>query len=102
MSIHIGKKIREIRDSEGLSRAEFAELTGIPAPTQKNYETERRDSVGSDILMKITNHPRFKKYTMWLMSEDGETCPEAGQISPALSPDGLDSTSSRRNAKRAG
>ncbi|TNK99783.1 transcriptional regulator, partial [Kosakonia cowanii] len=87
MSTHIGEKIRDIRDAEGLSRTEFAELTGIPAPTQKNYEMGRR-GVGSDILMKITNHPRFKKYTLWLMSEDGETCPEAGQVSPSLSPDG--------------
>ncbi|QXN83058.1 helix-turn-helix domain-containing protein [Salmonella enterica subsp. diarizonae] len=102
MSTHIGKKIREIRDSEGLSRAEFAELTGIPAPTQKNYETERRDSVGSDILMKITNHPRFKKYTLWLMSEDDEAYSEAEQISPALSPNGQDSTSSRQKRKKAG
>ncbi|EKZ3213529.1 helix-turn-helix domain-containing protein [Salmonella enterica] len=102
MSTHIGKKIREIRDSEGLSRAEFAELTGIPAPTQKNYETERRDSVGSDILMKITNHPRFKKYTMWLMSEDDEAYSEAEQISPALSPSGQNSTSSRQKRKKAG
>ncbi|ECE7751905.1 XRE family transcriptional regulator [Salmonella enterica subsp. enterica serovar Ngili] len=102
MSTHIGKKIREIRDSEGLSRAEFAELTGIPAPTQKNYETERRDSVGSDILMKITNHPRFKKYTLWLMSEDDEAYSEAEQISPALSPSGQNSTSSRQKRKKAG
>ncbi|ECM1811628.1 TPA: helix-turn-helix transcriptional regulator [Salmonella enterica] len=102
MSTHIGKKIREIRDSEGLSRAEFAELTGIPAPTQKNYETERRDSVGSDILMKITNHPRFKKYTLWLMSEDDEAYSEAEQISPALSPSGQSSTSSRPKRKKAG
>ncbi|AXC69859.1 C protein [Salmonella enterica subsp. diarizonae serovar 59:z10:-] len=39
---------------------------------------------------------------MWLMSEDDETCPEAGQISPALSPDGQDNTSSSLKRKKAG
>lgn len=42
--------------------------------------------------MKITSNPRFKKYTMWLMT--GDVAPEIGQISPALSPDGLGSSSS--------
>jgi hypothetical protein len=40
------------------------------------------ESIGSDILLKITQHPRFAKYTLWLMTD--KTAPEAGQIAPAL------------------
>ncbi|ELE1936252.1 helix-turn-helix transcriptional regulator [Salmonella enterica] len=100
MSTSIGKKIREIRESEGLTRTQFFELTGIPETTQKEYELGRRENIGIDTVMKITNHPHFKKYTTWLMN--GDTDEASGQISPSLSPDGQDSTSSRRNTKKAG
>jgi transcriptional regulator with XRE-family HTH domain len=77
----VGEKIRAIRDAEGLTRQQFFELTGIPAGTQKYYETGRVESIG-DILLKITQHSRFAKYTLWLMTD--KTAPEAGQIAPAL------------------
>lgn len=48
----VGEKIRAIRDAEGLTRQQFFELTGIPAGTQKYYETGRVESIGSDILLK--------------------------------------------------
>lgn len=101
MSIGFAEKLTQIRKAEGLTQAKLAEETGVSLGSIKNYESGQKE-VGLLIVSKFTNHPRFKKYTMWLMSEDGETCPEAGQISPALSPNGQDSTSSRRNAKRAG
>ncbi|EKC4129758.1 helix-turn-helix transcriptional regulator [Salmonella enterica subsp. enterica] len=100
MSNTIGKKIRAIREAEGLTRTQFFELTGILETVQKSYETGKRENIGIETVMKITNHPRFKKYTTWLMN--GDTDEASGQISPPLSPDGLDSTSSRRNAKKAG
>lgn len=93
LSSSIGEKIRAIRDAEGLSRTQFFELTGIPASTQKQYETGRRDGVGSDILLKITQHSRFAKYTLWLMTD--KTAPQAGQIAPALAhigPESMDQT----------
>lgn len=102
MSISIGKKIRELRESEGLTRTQFFELTGIHETTQKEYELGRRENIGIETVMKITNHPRFKKYTLWLMSEDDEAYSEAEQISPALSPNGRNSTSSRQKRKKAG
>jgi transcriptional regulator with XRE-family HTH domain len=68
---------------KGLTRQQFFELTGIPAGTQKYYETGRVESIGSDILLKITQHSRFAKYTLWLMTD--KTAPQAGQIAPALS-----------------
>ncbi|EAQ6104374.1 XRE family transcriptional regulator [Salmonella enterica subsp. diarizonae] len=102
MSTSIGKKIREIRETEGLTRKQFFELTGIPETAQKNYERGVTEKIGIDTVMKITNHPRFKKYTLWLMSEDDEAYSEAEQISPALSPNGQNSTSSRPKRKKAG
>ncbi|GAA3911565.1 helix-turn-helix transcriptional regulator [Gibbsiella dentisursi] len=88
MSTNIGKKIRAIREAEGLTRSQFFELTGIPSGTQKYYETGRVESIGSDILLKITHHSRFEKYMMWLMT--GKTSEVAGQVSPSLSPNGRD------------
>ncbi|KFB99655.1 DNA-binding repressor [Trabulsiella guamensis ATCC 49490] len=96
----IGEKIRAVRDAEGLTRQQFFELTGIPAGTQKYYETGRVESVGSDILLRITKHPRFKKYALWLMTDS--TALAAGQISPALSPDGQESTKFRQSGQKSG
>ncbi|HAJ5725095.1 TPA: helix-turn-helix transcriptional regulator [Escherichia coli] len=96
----IGEKIRAIRDAEGLSRTQFFELTGIPAGTQKHYEMGRREGVGSEILLKITQHPRFAKYTLWLMTD--KTAPQAGQIAPALAHIGPESTGSDHSETQTG
>jgi len=100
MSMRLGQKIRDVRESEGLTRFQFAELTGIAESTQKAYETGRRDGVGSEILLKVTEHPRFEKYTLWLMT--GKTSEAAGQISPALSPDGQNDISTPQNDQKVG
>lgn len=99
MSMSLGKKIRDMREAEGLSRTQFAELTGVAEGAQKFYETDRR-AVGSEMLLKITQHPRFEKYTMWLMTD--KTLEAAGQISPALSPDGQDDISNHHNGQKVG
>ena len=80
MSTLLGEKIRLIREAEGLTREDFEAMTGIPAGNTKRYETGRTKSIGSDFLTKITNPPRFQRYTLWLMSDI--TAPEAGQIAP--------------------
>ncbi|MEN3258494.1 helix-turn-helix transcriptional regulator [Sodalis endosymbiont of Spalangia cameroni] len=100
MSSDLGEKIRLIREAEGLTRDEFEQLTGVPAGNTKRYETGRIKSIGSDFLMKITRHPRFSKYTLWLMSD--QVTPETGQISPSLSPDGRISTSNSQRIQKAG
>ena len=100
MSMSIGEKIRAVREAEGLTRVQFFELTGIPSGTQKYYETGRVESIGSDILLKITQHPRLEKYMMWLMSD--KTSEAAGQISPALSPDGQNDISSPQSNQKVG
>ncbi|ASM11595.1 helix-turn-helix transcriptional regulator [Serratia marcescens] len=99
MSSTLGDKVKAIRKSEGVSQSEFCEITGISISTVKKYETGLIEP-GGTTLMKITSNARFKKYTMWLMT--GDVAPEIGQISPALSPDGHDSTSSRQKGQKAG
>lgn len=100
MSSDVGEKLRLIREAEGLSRDEFEQITGVPAGNTKRYETGRTKSIGSEFLMMITQHPRFTKYTLWLMTD--QIAPESGQISPALSPDGQDNTSSPQKGQKAG
>lgn len=100
MSTSLGKKIREVRDCEGLTREEFSSLTGVAAATLKQYESGRRESISSEILLKITQHPRFQKYALWLMTD--MTSEAAGQISPVLSPDGQDDTLNRQKGQKAG
>ncbi|EAQ6131573.1 helix-turn-helix transcriptional regulator [Salmonella enterica] len=99
MSIEISKKLKAIRESEGLSQAKFANLIGIAVGTIKQYETGIR-GVGAEVLLKVTMHPRLKKYTTWLMSD--ETNEAAGQISPSLSPDGRESTSHSQTPRKTG
>ncbi|EAM2921776.1 XRE family transcriptional regulator [Salmonella enterica] len=101
MSSSHAQKLREIRKAEKLTQLEFSKTIGIALSTVKNYERGDKE-VGLSIIDKVTNHPRFEKYTLWLMSKEGKTNEAAGQISPDLSPDGQDSTSSRRNEKQAG
>ena len=96
----IGKKLREIREAEGLTREELAEITGIPVPTMKRYETGRIANIGSDTLTKYTQHPRFTKYSLWLMTD--QIAPDSGQISPVLSPDGQNKISNSQEGKKVG
>lgn len=100
MSSDVGEKLRLIREAEGLSRDEFEQLTGVPAGNTKRYETGRTKSIGSEFLIMITQHPRFTKYALWLMTD--QIAPESGQISPALSPDGQNKTSSPLNDQKVG
>ena len=76
------ERIKAIRMAEGFGQREFADEVGMNVKTLKNYEQGKRDTASSDQLELITNHPRFQKYTLWLMT--GTTAPEAGQISPMI------------------
>lgn len=80
--MEIVERIRLIRNAEGLSQEAFAREIGMVYQTLRNYEGGRRQSIGSEQLAKITTHPRFKKYALWLVT--GETAPESGQISPEI------------------
>lgn len=74
------EKLKVIRRAEALTQAQLCAATGINLSTWKSYELQRRKEFSSLELIKITTHPQFKKYTLWLMCD--ETAPECGQISP--------------------
>ena len=78
----IGEKIKKIRESEGMAQFDFCVATGINISTLRNCEQGRRLSLGSTELLKITQHPKFEKYTLWLMTD--QTAPQIGQVSPEL------------------
>ncbi|GAA3525844.1 MULTISPECIES: helix-turn-helix domain-containing protein [Zobellella] len=75
----VGKKIRQIRETMGLSRPKFAELLQVPPTTLKNYELGYRE-VGGAFLVALAQHPELHKYTLWLLSN--KTLSEVGQVSP--------------------
>lgn len=77
LSIDHGKKLKAVRLNEGMTQIEFAHVLGIGLGTIKNYESGIR-GVGLVILDKVTNHPKFSKYTLWLMTNS--TVVEYGQI----------------------
>ncbi|EMH4534733.1 helix-turn-helix domain-containing protein [Morganella morganii] len=95
----LGEKIRMIREAENLNRKEMAELIGASYGTLNNYET-KGVLVTETVLVKLTSHPRFEKYTLWLMT--GKTNEAMGQISPTLSPDGADATPSDHSERKIG
>lgn len=76
------EKLKELRLTERLTQAEICEVAGINLGTWRGYEYGRSKTVSSAELLKITMHPRFKKYALWLVTD--ETAPECGQISPVI------------------
>lgn len=73
-------KLNAVRMREKLTLMEMATVLDFKLSDYKNAELERNPEISAAVLMKVTGHPRFKKYSLWLMT--GDTAPEAGQISP--------------------
>lgn len=80
--LELGQKLKEVRLTERLTQSEMCEVVGVKLETWKGYEYGRRASVSSTELLKVTTHPRFKKYALWLVTD--EIAPECGQISPLI------------------
>lgn len=95
----IGKKIRQVREAEGIGRTELSKMLDIPYETIKSYEMKGVQMTERNLTL-FMSHPRFQKYTLWLMT--GQTAPAAGQIAPPLSPDGQDETKSRQQGRNVG
>lgn len=95
----ISDKIKAIRTAEGLTQLQLSEIIGLSISTLKKIEAGYNDPVW-DTMIKITQHPRFEKYTLWLMTN--KTAPEAGQIAPALSPYGQEDTTSPHSSQKTG
>lgn len=99
MSTAISVKLALIRESERLNRKQFSEITGVPYSSLTYYESGRTIPP-TDVAMKILQHPRFSKYTLWFMTE--QISPEAGQIAPALAHFGQQTTASPHSDQKTG
>lgn len=99
MSRAYGKKLRLIRQAEGLTQASMAKVTGIALSAIKNYETQGVD-VGISIIDRVLDRKEFKKYTMWLMTD--EIAPKSGQIAPALTHCGTDGEEAQKQIRKTG
>ncbi len=95
----LSEKVRALRDAEGLSQAKFCDIIGLSLNTLKKYEKGDFEP-GGNALLKITTHPQFQKYTLWLMTD--KTAPEAGQVSPAVAHSGQDETISSPSGRKTG
>lgn len=83
--MNFNEKLKAIRSAERITQSQLAEITMVSISTLKKIEAGYHDP-GWKFLSQITTNPRFKKYALWLTTN--ETAPEIGQISPALSLDG--------------
>ncbi|EPO0901472.1 helix-turn-helix domain-containing protein [Citrobacter amalonaticus] len=99
MSRNYAEKLRQIRKAEGLTQKDFSELTGVALGTIKKYETGHQPA-RAEVLESVIEVHMFEKYTLWLMTD--KTAPSAGQVSPSLSPDGHDNTTSSRSPRKTG
>ena len=99
MSRNYAEKLRQIRKAEGLTQKDFSELTAVALGTIKKYETGHQPA-RAEVLESVIEVHMFEKYTLWLMTD--KTAPSAGQVSPSLSPDGHDNTTSSRSPRKTG
>ena len=99
MSTPVFEKIKLIRESERLNKKQFSELTGIAYSSLGGYEAADKKP-GVEQIMKILQHPRFMKYTLWFMTD--QVAPESGQIAPALAHFGQDITTSQSSDQKTG
>ena len=81
MSTEFGKKIRDIRETEGINRPVFCKKIDVPVSTMMKLDQPSSTSIPKyDIVQKICK--AFPQYTLWLMTD--QVNPEAGQISPEI------------------
>ncbi|MDC9588576.1 helix-turn-helix transcriptional regulator [Xenorhabdus sp. XENO-10] len=77
--MEISEKIKAIRSAENLTQIQLCEVMCISISTLKKIEAGYREP-SWETITKITMHPKFEKYALWLMTD--KTAPESGQISP--------------------
>lgn len=97
--MELGQKLKAVRKAEGLTQKSFCEACGLALGTVKNYEGGYK-SPGLQVVMQVTNTPKFQKYTLWLMTD--KTAPQAGQIAPAFAHNGQGATKSDHSEKKIG
>ncbi|MET4862074.1 helix-turn-helix domain-containing protein [Morganella morganii] len=95
----ISQKIKLIRQTEQITQQQLSEIVELSISTLKKIEAGYNEPTFST-LSKLTSHPKFQKYALWLISDI--TAPEAGQISPTLSPDGAEKDQSHHSERKIG
>lgn len=78
--IDLSEKFKLIRTRERLKQQEMADLLEINVQTYSNYERGKRRAISVLEVIKILNHPRFKKYLVWFMTDNTELNVE--QVNP--------------------
>ncbi|GFM72968.1 hypothetical protein PSCICL_39600 [Pseudomonas cichorii] len=73
-------KMKAIRTKEGLTQTQFCELVDISISSWKKYEASITE-MGLQPFLKVANHPRFKKYALWLVATDSDVF-DCLQVSP--------------------
>ncbi|HHA1766947.1 TPA: helix-turn-helix domain-containing protein [Enterobacter ludwigii] len=99
MSTPVHEKLKLIRESERLNKRQFSELTGLAYSSLAGYEAGDKKP-GVEQIMKVLQHPRFSKYTMWFMTD--QIFPESGQIAPVLAHFGQTETTSQHSDQKIG
>lgn len=94
----LSEKIKALREAEGLSQSKFCEIIELPLSTLKKYEGGNFEP-GGTALLKITMHPTFQKYALWLMTDKPRRTQDK---SHRLAHIGPESTESNHSAKRIG
>jgi transcriptional regulator with XRE-family HTH domain len=87
------EKLKAIRAAEGLTQTQLCEVMSVSISTLKKIEAGYHEPAWGT-MVKLTQHPRFEKYTLWLMTD--KTAPEAGQIAPAIAHIGREKITSNR------
>jgi len=95
----MSEKLKKIRKAEGLTQVKFCEISGIALGTLKNYEGGHQEP-GIQVVLQVTHNARFKKYTMWLMTDEIEST--TGQIAPALAHYGTDGGEAQKQTRKTG
>ncbi len=81
------------------TKKNFCELSGLALSSLKNYEGGHKEP-GLQIVKQVVNTPLFKKYTLWIMTD--EIAPESGQISPVVAHSGPEETTSSHSGRKTG
>lgn len=95
----VSQKIKAVRQAEKVTQQQLSDLAGISLSTLKKIEAGYQEP-SVTTLSKITKHPSFEKYALWLISD--KTLPEAGQISPALAHSGQEKETLPQSEKKIG
>jgi transcriptional regulator with XRE-family HTH domain len=70
IGISIGDKFKLLREKEGLSQRAFCTIVDMSPSTLANIESGRNKSVSVDVLAQVVKHPRFSKYSIWLLVDE--------------------------------